>query len=154
MNSEIIIYTDAGFSPIAKIASRACYIRHNDDIYISDGLLKRGCNNSTEAELQSIIYALKLCNRVIKPSENRIIIFSDSLTSIHFLEKKPKRTAKNEYLYKLADLAYQQISNYCTIDMRKVKAHDFNFNDERVYINHLVDELCTKHLRREMKKLC
>ena len=93
-NTTISVYTDASWDTYSKVAALA--------VVFSDGRYERGkscfceeefLHNNNFYELESIALALTLAKKQACPGDS-IIIFSDSMNSIHYLY----RHIKNEKL--------------------------------------------------------
>lgn len=148
-----MIHTDASFFPDHKIGGFAFWIDCGKKTVKMYGVLK-AVNNSTDAETMAICNALHTFIYDFDPDIKDIIIYTDSLQSIHKINKKNRKETPYKMAYELliSIKMEHRIHNKPESNFQHVKAHS-GINTIENKINRWCDEQARKAGREYIKNL-
>lgn len=142
----VTINTDAGFYPIDKIGSYAYWIK-GDGLFLSgSGVFKGKCDNSTEAEIKSIINAIHILDASGFTNIKKLIINRDNIHA--------RSSQKGNELQRKLSIKISQLRKKCNykgrypfFEFRHVKAHSHT-KEPRNWVNDWCDKRCKEELKK------
>lgn len=151
----ITINTDASFYNEYKLGSYALWITADIGRLRKVGVFKDSVNSSHEAEFKAIINALYILVKNEITPITRVIINTDSLTTINLINAEPQKQAKSKWGKELIQTYKKFIKKHGLkdkIEFRHVVSH-LHKNTARNWVNDWLDKEAKKILRKKIAEL-
>lgn len=146
-NRNYTVFTDASYCVKSRVAGYAYWSR-DTDIKLAHSTAEGDVDNSTVAEVRAIVWAVHDIGKSVDLKGRLVIIVSDCLPALEFLEHGPRK--------KLSGPQFEKARKHL-MRMKKSVGFDLKFNHvkghagrgtPRNWVNAHCDSECRKQMRR------
>lgn len=116
---EVIVYTDASFCHISKVAACGYIVLVNNESIKHEVILLRGIRTSTLAEVHAIVYGLQYA--FLMNGVHRVVLHTDCKSAID-----PRHINNESPFPEMRDTIDEMMRYGVSVHLRKVKGHDLN----------------------------
>jgi ribonuclease HI len=149
----VTIFTDASYSEKYHLGAWACFIRSDNLTIKKSGKVQQEVDDSNTCELMAIVNALAILERHRKLSDCRLIIKTDSLTTIKMIRGGTDKQGFSTALrYAVTRLSRVESFRFTHVKAHVFKREDPEYGKPQYSINRWCDIHARKHLREAVRK--